>query len=111
MCKKVNIPVVGVIENMSTHICSNCGHQEPIFGTGGGERIAEQYQTELLGQLPLQASIREQTDAGKPTVVAEPDSVVTQLYRDIARKIGAQLSQRGKNYANLFPEIVVSQEE
>ena len=111
MFRKVNIPVFGVIENMSTHICSNCGHQEPIFGTGGGERIAEQYQTELLGQLPLQASIREQTDAGKPTVVAEPDSVVTQLYRDIARKIGAQLSQRGKNYANLFPEIVVSQEE
>ena len=111
MFRKVNIPVFGVVENMSTHICSNCGHHEPIFGEGGGERIAEQYQTELLGQLPLQASIREQTDSGKPTVVAEPESIVAQLYRDIARKIGAQLSQRGKNYANVFPEIVVSQEE
>ncbi len=111
MFRKVNIPVFGVIENMSTHICSTCGHEESIFGAGGGERIAQQYDTELLGQLPLDLRIREQTDSGTPTVIADPESPFAKQYQDIARKIGAQLSQRGKNYANVFPELVISQDE
>ena len=87
MFRKVNVPVLGIVENMSLHICSNCGHSEPIFGQGGGERIADQYDTQLLGQLPLQLSIREQADGGKPTVVAEPDGGISAIFRDIARAV------------------------
>ncbi len=86
MFRKVDIPVLGVIENMSLHICSNCGHEEAIFGAGGGERIARDYETELLGQLPLVIEIREQTDSGIPSVVADPEGRVAQIYRGIARK-------------------------
>lgn len=93
MFRKVEIPVLGVVENMSLHICSNCGHAEPIFGSGGGERIARDYQTELLGQMPLDAHIREQADSGKPTVVAAPDSDLAGRYRAIARKVGAAVAQ------------------
>ncbi len=110
MFRKVDIPVLGVIENMSVHICSNCGHHEPLFGEGGGERIAQQYSTEVLGQMPLHQTIREQTDAGTPTVVAEPDSEVALLYKDMARKVGALLSQQNKQNGPGFPEIVVSQD-
>lgn len=108
MFRKVDIPVLGVIENMSVHICSQCGHHEALFGEGGGERIAAQYDTELLGQMPLHQTIREQTDAGTPTVIAEPDSEVALLYKDIARKVGALLSQQAKHAPQGFPEIVVS---
>ncbi|MDX1452483.1 MAG: iron-sulfur cluster carrier protein ApbC [Oleiphilaceae bacterium] len=108
MFRKVDIPVLGVIENMSTHICSNCGHHEALFGEGGGERIAQQYETELLGQMPLHKTIREQTDNGTPTVIAEPDSEVALLYKDIARKVGALLSQQSRNKGPVFPEIIVS---
>ncbi|MFD1209877.1 iron-sulfur cluster carrier protein ApbC [Modicisalibacter tunisiensis] len=87
MFRKVNVPVLGVVENMSLHVCSNCGHSEPIFGTGGGERIAEQYETRLLGQLPLTLGIREQADGGRPTVVAEPDSEVTATFRRVATAV------------------------
>lgn len=92
MFRKVNIKVLGVVENMSLHICSNCGHADAIFGAGGGERIAKDYQTELLGQLPLDKSIREQTDAGKPTILAEPHGKISEMYTDIARKIAAKLA-------------------
>lgn len=108
MFRKVNIPVLGVVENMSMHCCSNCGHQEPIFGEGGGERIAQQYQSELLAQLPLQQSIREQTDQGLPSVVAEPEGEVAQLYRDMARKLSANLAQLNAASQSPFPEIVIS---
>ena len=108
MFRKVDIPVLGVIENMSTHICSNCGHHEPLFGAGGGERVANEYQTELLGQLPLHMTIREQTDSGNPSVVAEPDSEVARLYLDIARRIGAGLSRRDRNLHAPIPTISVS---
>lgn len=101
MFRKVGIPVLGVVENMSTHICSQCGHQEPIFGQGGGERIAQDYQTELLGALPLTLAIRRQTDAGKPSVAAEPDGEIATAYRAIARRMMAKLavtdSRRGPN--------------
>ncbi len=87
MFRKVNVPVLGIVENMSLHICSNCGHQEPIFGEGGGERIADQYGTSLLGKLPLELAIREQADGGRPTVVAEPEGEVTAIFRSIARAV------------------------
>jgi len=108
MFRKVNIPVLGVLENMSVHICSQCGHHEPLFGDGGGERIAQIYDTILLGQMPLHQTIREQTDAGTPTVVAEPDSEVALTYRDIARKVSAQMAELSKDTRSPFPEIVIS---
>ncbi|GGX77306.1 hypothetical protein GCM10007160_00620 [Litchfieldella qijiaojingensis] len=97
MFRKVNVPVLGVVENMSLHVCSNCGHSEPIFGEGGGERIATQYQTKLLGQLPLTMAIREQADGGRPTVIAEPDSEVAKTFRTMARAVAEGVeSQRAE---------------
>lgn len=107
MFRKVDIDVIGVVENMSTHICSKCGHHEPLFGAGGGERVAGEYKTELLGQLPLHMTIREQTDSGLPTVVAEPDSEVSLIYRDIARKIGASLAKRAQSQVGVVPQIII----
>ncbi len=91
--RKIHIPILGVVENMSLHVCSKCGHMEHIFGEGGGERIAQTYQTPLLGSLPLDIRIREQAGAGKPTVIAEPDSKLAASYREIARSMAAQLSR------------------
>ncbi|GAB1266485.1 iron-sulfur cluster carrier protein ApbC [Aurantivibrio infirmus] len=91
MFRKVNVPVLGIVENMAIHTCSNCGHEEHIFGEGGGAAIAKQYQTSLLGALPLDLSIRENADGGKPSVVADPDSSISQTYRSIARGVGALL--------------------
>ncbi len=91
MFRKVDIPVLGVVENMSTHICSQCGHEEHIFGAGGAERIARDYETEVLGSLPLSLSIREDVDSGKPTVASNPESDTAQAYRDIAVKIRKKL--------------------
>jgi ATP-binding protein involved in chromosome partitioning len=107
MFEKVNVPVLGVIENMSMHICSNCGHEEPIFGTGGGMNMAEKHNVELLGSLPLDISIRKNADAGHPTVVADPNGRCAAIYRDIARKMAAKLSLKSKNFTGLFPDIVV----
>jgi len=108
MFRKVDIPVLGVLENMSVHICSNCGHQEPLFGAGGGERIAEQYDVDLLGQLPLHMTIREQMDNGVPSVVAESDSEVARRYRDIARRMAASLSQRERHLSSPIPSVSIS---
>ena len=91
MFRKVNVPVLGVVENMSLHTCSQCGHSEPIFGEGGGERIAAEYETRVLGRLPLSLAIREQVDGGRPTVVAEPESEVTTGFRDMARQVAEQV--------------------
>ena len=107
MFRKVSVPVLGVIENMSTHVCSNCGHEEAIFGAGGGEQMATDFDVELLGQLPLQASIRAQTDSGNPTVVADPDSAAADAYRSAARRMSAVLAGQGKDYSAKFPKIVV----
>ena len=107
MFEKVEVPVLGIVENMSTHICSNCGHEEHIFGEGGGGRMADQYDVDLLGALPLEMRIREETDAGKPTVVAEPDSRTSEIYREIARKAAAKLAVQAKSYAAKFPNIVI----
>ena len=92
MFQKVSVPVLGVVENMSTHVCSRCGHEEPIFGTGGGRRMAEQYGVSLLGQLPLDIRIREETDGGRPTVVVDPDGPVGRAYLEMARRTAARLS-------------------
>ena len=108
MFEKVGIPILGVVENMSMHICSNCGHAEPIFGSGGGERMAKDYGIELLGQLPLALSIREQTDAGMPTVVADPDGPVATIYKAIARKVAVKIAESMKDMTSKFPNIVVS---
>jgi len=107
MFEKVNVPVLGVVENMSTHICSNCGHEERIFGEGGGQRMSDEENVELLGSLPLDMSIRQLADDGHPTVVAEPDSRVTELYTDIARKVAAKLALKARDYSNKFPKIVI----
>ena len=92
MFRRVGVPVLGVIENMSLHHCPQCGHTENIFGEGGGDKIAADYDTELLGALPLDLSIRQQTDVGKPTVISDPDGIIAQSYRDIARRTGARLA-------------------
>ena len=107
MFKKVSVPVLGIIENMSTHVCSNCGHEESIFGAGGGETMAEDFSVELLGQLPLEASIREQTDSGNPTVIAAPDSPAALAYRNAARRMAAAQAAQGRDYSSKFPTIVV----
>jgi len=107
MFEKVEIPVLGIIENMSTHICSKCGHEEHIFGAGGGLKMAEQYDVDFLGALPLDIRIREETDAGKPTVVAEPESRISQIYREIARRVAAKISLRKKDFTGAFPNIVI----
>jgi ATP-binding protein involved in chromosome partitioning len=107
MFRKVAVPVLGVIENMSTHICSSCGHEEHLFGSGGGQKMSQDFEVELLGQLPLDRSIREQTDSGSPTVIADPESAVAKAYRLTARRMAAQLAMQGKDYSHRFPKIVV----
>jgi ATP-binding protein involved in chromosome partitioning len=107
MFEKVGIPIIGVVENMSTHICSNCGHTEDIFGAGGGEKMCADFGAEFLGKLPLQASIRAQTDSGTPTVVADPDGAVAAIYKDIARKVAIKVAEQAKDMTAKFPTIVV----
>ncbi len=107
MFEKVNVPVLGLVENMSVHICSNCGHEEHIFGEGGGEKMAKKYGVELLGSLPLDIRIREQADGGHPTVVAEPQGPSARIYREIARKMAARLALTAKDYSAKFPTISI----
>ncbi len=107
MFEKVQVPVLGIVENMSIHICSQCGHEEHIFGEGGGLRMAEQYSVDFLGGVPLDVHIREDTDGGKPTVVKDPDGRIAQIYRDIARRAAAKLSLKAKDYTSKFPSIVI----
>ena len=107
MFEKVNVPVLGIIENMATHVCSQCGHEEHIFGEGGGARMAAQYGVPLLGALPLDIRIREQADGGTPTVAAMPDSDIAARYREIARNAAARLSLRARNKQIQFPKIVI----
>lgn len=109
MFDKVEIPVLGVVENMSTHICSQCGHEEHIFGAGGGAAMAKDYGTVMLGDVPLDISVREGADGGRPTVVSDPDSPIAAKYRHIARMAAARLAQRKKDYSAKFPNIVIQQ--
>ena len=107
MFEKVEIPVLGIIENMSTHICSNCGHEEHIFGEGGGKRMSVEYSVEHLGDIPLDGRIRSDADGGRPTVVADPDGSLAQAYRTIARNASGILSVRKRDYSEVFPSIVI----
>ncbi len=107
MFEKVKVPVLGVVENMSTHICSQCGHEEHIFGSGGGQNMADQYGINLLGSLPLNIRIREDADGGQPSVVTDPEGDIAMAYRNIARRLAARLAMQGKDYAAAFPNIVV----
>jgi len=107
MFEKVGIPILGVVENMSTHICSNCGHTEAIFGEGGGAKMCADFGVEFLGALPLKLSIREQTDSGTPTVVADPDGPVAAIYKEIGRKIAVKVAEKAKDMTSKFPSIVV----
>ena len=108
MFQKVGVPILGVVENMAVHVCSNCGHQEHIFGHEGGKRLAEAQGMPYLGALPLSLSIREQADSGAPTVVSDPDSQAAQTYREIARKVAASIAAKGRDYTHKFPTIKVS---
>jgi ATP-binding protein involved in chromosome partitioning len=107
MFEKVGIPILGIVENMSIHICSSCGHEEAIFGAGGAERMCRDYGTELLGALPLDIRIREQADSGKPTVVADPDGPVAEIYRRIARRVAVKIGESQKDMTGKFPNIVI----
>jgi len=108
MFEKVEVPVLGVVENMGLHICSSCGHEEHIFGQGGGERMSTEEEVDFLGTLPLESRIRADVDEGKPTVVSDPEGRVAQIYRDIARRATAKLSRKSKEYASVFPSISIS---
>ncbi len=107
MFEKVGIPILGIVENMSTHICSQCGHEEHIFGAGGGETMCKDYNVDLLGSLPLDISIREQTDGGKPTVIAEPESDIANTYKKIARQAAIKIANAGLDHSSKFPNIVI----
>ncbi len=107
MFEKVGVPILGIVENMSTHICSKCGHEEHIFGAGGGERMGKDYNVELLGSLPLDVAIREQADSGKPTLVSDPDGRVSQIYRQIARRVAIKIAEKAQDHSAAFPKIVV----
>ncbi|MDE2430666.1 MAG: iron-sulfur cluster carrier protein ApbC [Burkholderiales bacterium] len=107
MFEKVGIPILGIVENMSIHICSNCGHAEPIFGAGGGAKMCADFGVDFLGALPLTMSIREQADSGTPTVVAEPDGKIATLYKDIARKLAIKVAEKAKDMTSKFPSITI----
>ena len=107
MFEKVGIPILGVVENMSTHTCTNCGHTEAIFGHGGGEKMCADFGVDFLGALPLTLSIREQADAGRPTVVADPEGQVAAVYKQIARKVAVKIAEKAKDMSSKFPSIVV----
>jgi ATP-binding protein involved in chromosome partitioning len=110
MFQKVNVPILGIVENMAVHVCSQCGHVEHIFGRDGGKKMAESQGIDYLGALPLQLSIREQTDSGCPTVVAEPDGEVARIYKTIARAVAVKIAQQGKDFSSKFPPVTVSKE-
>ena len=107
MFEKVDVHVLGIVENMSIHICSQCGHEEHIFGEGGGARMSEDYDVDFLGALPLDINIRQQVDGGNPTVAADPDGRIAQIYREIARRTAAKLSLQAKEFSAKFPNIVI----
>ena len=107
MFEKVKVPVLGIVENMSIHVCSKCGHEDHIFGEGGGVRMAEEYGVSFLGALPLDTAIRADTDGGRPTVVKDPDGSVSSQFREIARRTAAKLSLQAKDFTKAFPSIVI----
>ncbi len=107
MFEKVGVPIIGIVENMAMHVCTNCGHMEHIFGAGGGGKMAKDYNVELLGSLPLDIKIREMADSGKPTVVSDPDGPIAGIYKDIARKCAAKIAKQSQDRSSVFPKIVI----
>jgi ATP-binding protein involved in chromosome partitioning len=107
MFEKVGIPILGVVENMSLHICPNCGHESHIFGTGGGAQMCQDFGVDLLGSLPLDISIREQADSGMPSVVSDPDGRVAEIYKQIARRIAIKIADQARDMTSAFPKIVI----
>ena len=108
MFEKVGVPILGIVENMAVYCCPNCGHTEHIFGADGGKRMAEQFKVDHLGSLPLNLSIRQQADEGRPTVVADPDGEIAALYKTVARTVAVKIAQRAKDFSAKFPTITVS---
>jgi ATP-binding protein involved in chromosome partitioning len=108
MFQKVGVPILGIVENMAVHVCTNCGHVEHIFGADGGRHMAAQYEVPYLGALPLSLAIREQTDSGRPTVVAEPDGEVANIYKAVARQVAVEVAGKAKDFSAKFPTIQVS---
>ena len=109
MFRKVNVPVLGVIENMSSHVCSQCGHEEALFGIDGGSALAQEYEVPLLGQLPLELSVREAADGGTPAVILAPEGATAQRYRDTALRVAGELAATGRDYGHHFPKITVEE--
>jgi ATP-binding protein involved in chromosome partitioning len=110
MFEKVGVPILGVVENMAVHVCSNCGHQEHIFGADGGKKMAADYGMDYLGALPLNIQIRKEADSGKPTVVADPDGDVAAIYKAIARQVAVTIANKAKDFSSRFPTISISKE-
>ncbi|MBK9134171.1 MAG: iron-sulfur cluster carrier protein ApbC [Betaproteobacteria bacterium] len=108
MFEKVGVPILGIVENMAVHVCTNCGHVEHIFGAEGGKRMAAEYKVDYLGALPLTMKIREQADSGRPTVVAEPDGEIAALYKQVARTVAVKIAAKAKDFSSKFPTITVS---
>jgi ATP-binding protein involved in chromosome partitioning len=109
MFEKVNIPIIGIVENMAIHTCSKCGNEEHIFGSGGAEKMCGDYGVSLLGSLPLDIKIREQSDNGNPIVVSDPESSAAKTYKKIARLTAITVSKLAQDYSNKFPNIVIQQ--
>lgn len=107
MFEKVGIPIFGIVENMSTHVCSQCGHTENIFGTGGGEKMCQDYGVDFLGALPLDIKIREQTDIGVPSVVADPNGKIAEDYRKIAQRLAIKVAESAEDHSELFTKIIM----
>jgi ATP-binding protein involved in chromosome partitioning len=108
MFEKVGVPILGIVENMAVHVCTNCGHVEHIFGADGGRKMAEQYGVDYLGALPLNLSIREQTDAGRPSVVSDPDGEIAAIYKTVARQVAVKIAAKAKDFSSKFPTISIS---
>ena len=108
MFEKVGVPILGIVENMAVHVCSNCGHVEHIFGVDGGKKMAAEYGMDYLGALPLALQIREQADSGQPTVVADPDGEIAGIYKAVARQVAVSIAARNKDFSSKFPSITIS---
>jgi ATP-binding protein involved in chromosome partitioning len=108
MFEKVGVPILGLVENMAMHVCTNCGHVEHIFGAEGGKKMAAELNIDYLGALPLSMGIREQADSGTPTVAAEPEGEIANLYKSMARQVAVKIAQRAKDFSSKFPTITVS---
>ena len=110
MFEKVSVPILGIVENMAVHVCSQCGHVEHIFGADGGKKMAAEYKADYLGALPLAMQIRLQADSGHPSVVSDPDSEVAGLYKGVARKVALAIAAKNKDFSNKFPSIKISKD-